>query len=255
MADPILEAQSLKKSFGGLAAVNDVSLQVLPGEIHGVIGPNGAGKTTLLNLITGFLTLDAGAVSYRGEIIDDFPPHMICGLGIARTFQQIRLFRHMTVLENCMAGMHVRFSSVLPDILAHRRRFRHEERERIAEARELLERFGLGHILFRAAGNLAYGEQRRLEIIRALGSRPDLLCLDEPAAGMNEAESEELSDLIRNLSHAGLSIVLIEHDMAVVRRSTDRVTVLNEGKVIAHGTPEHALADPDVIEAYLGKRG
>jgi branched-chain amino acid transport system ATP-binding protein len=255
MTERILETRELKKAFGGLAAVGGVSMDVVPGEIHGVIGPNGAGKTTLLNLITGFLTPDEGGVSYRGEAIEDFPPHMICGLGIARTFQQIRLFRHMTVLENCLAGMHMWFSSALPAILGRGRRFRLEEAERIEEATELLRRFGLGERLFRPAGELPYGEQRRLEIIRALGSRPTLLCLDEPAAGMNEAESEELSDLIRQLSRGGLSIILIEHDMAVVRKSTDRVTVLNEGKVIAHGSPEEALSDPQVIEAYLGRNG
>lgn len=247
-----LEVINLTRAFGGLRALVDVTMQVRDEEIVGVIGPNGAGKTTLVNLVSGFLIPDQGSILFRGTPIHSLPPHLINRLGIARTFQQIRLFGHMTVLENCLAGMHVRFESRLGHIVSRSHKFRCEVEERITEARALLNEFDLLKLELRTAGTLPYGEQRRLEIVRALGSHPTLLCLDEPAAGMNEKESHDLSDAIRALPPRGTSVMLIEHDMRVVRGLTDRVVVLNEGSVIATGPADEVLRHPEVIRAYIG---
>lgn len=252
MQRPLLVLEGLSKAFAGLQAVRDVSLTVGDAEIVGIIGPNGAGKTTLLNLILGFLIPDRGTVIFDGVRVDEAPPHIISELGIARTFQQIRLFPRMTVLENCVAGMHNRFRSNLFDVLVRSRKFREETQSRIDEARALLQELGLESTENRLAGTLPYGQQRRLEIARALASKPKLVCLDEPAAGMNEAESKELSDAIRAFPNRGIGVLLIEHDMAVIRHASSRLIALNEGAILASGDPGTVLRHPEVVKAYLG---
>ncbi len=245
----LLETVGLTKRFGGVVAVNAVDLAVPQGMVFGLIGPNGAGKTTLINLISGHFRADGGAITFAGADVTRLRPDQLARRGIARTFQAIRLFKGLTVLENVLVGRYVRGRS---DVLASLVPFREvgaAERER---SRAILERFGLAGRGQALAGELAYGDQRRLEIARALAAEPTLLILDEPAAGMDPTESAALRVTLRELADGGLGIILIEHDVRLVMGTCERVAVLNFGRKIAEGTPAEIQADRAVREAYLG---
>jgi branched-chain amino acid transport system ATP-binding protein len=249
---PLLIIDTLNKRFGGLAAVHDVSFNVGAGEIVSMIGPNGAGKTTAFNCITGLYPLTSGAVLFDGNLISGLPPHRVTKLGIARTFQNIRLFSYMTAVDNVMVGEHCRMRAKVWDSMLHTPLMRREERTVEARALELLRQVGLEPFADTYARNLPYGLQRRLEIARALASRPRLLLLDEPAAGLNPQEKVELMQLISELRAGGLTIFLIEHDMRVVMEISDRIVVLDHGERIAEGAPAEVRNNSRVIEAYLG---
>jgi branched-chain amino acid transport system ATP-binding protein len=250
---PLLAISDLSHSFGGLRALTDFSLEIFPGELVGLIGPNGAGKTTVFNLITGVFRISQGAIRFRGEDISDWRSHRITAAGIARTFQNIRLFKELSVLDNVRLGAFAHHRYSLLDALRRSRRFTACEQEVTRQAFELLERFNLIHYAHTPARHLPYGEQRRIEMARALISRPQLLLLDEPAAGMNQSETGDLIRRIRQLQDEfALTILLIEHQMRVVVNLCQRLTVLDFGETIAVGSPQEIQRHPAVLEAYLG---
>ena len=248
----LLEARDIGKRFGGVQALKDVSLTIRANEIYGLIGPNGAGKTTFFNVLTGLYSRDSGDVLLDGESLPLGSPHLVARAGIARTFQNIRLFGNMTALENVMVGRHVRTKTGVFGAILRTRAQRTEEAEIRRRAEELLHYVGIAHRANDLARHLAYGDQRRLEIARALATEPKLLALDEPAAGMNATETGALRQLILGLRTDGLTVLLIEHDVKLVMGLCDRVAVLDYGEKIAEDVPEVVQKNAQVIEAYLG---
>jgi branched-chain amino acid transport system ATP-binding protein len=249
----VLSVSSLSKNFGGLRVLVDVSLTVPARGIYGLIGPNGAGKTTVFNVITGLLAPSAGNIEFCGRRLTNLPPHQITRAGVARTFQNIRIFSEMTLLENVLVPMASRRRYNALQVLLPLPRSRAMDQREREEAKALLARVGLAHKCGMSAGNLSYGEQRRLEIARALATNPKLLLLDEPAAGMNTLEKRQLIEEILKLEESGISILIIEHDMGFVMSLCREITVLHFGQIIARGTPDEVRADANVVEAYLGR--
>lgn len=248
----MLTVRGVSKRFGGITALDEVSLVVGKGEIYGLIGPNGAGKTTLFNCMTGLYTVSAGEILLEGTPLHNRKPHDIVRRGFARTFQNIRLFANMSVLENVMVGRHARSRAGVLGAVLRDRHTREEERSIHERSRELLAFVGLAGKSRHLAGHLPYGDQRRLEIARALATEPRLLALDEPVAGMNPTERRQMGELFRRLRDAGLTLLLIEHDVRLVMDTCDRVAVLDYGRKIAEGTAAQVQADPAVVSAYLG---
>jgi branched-chain amino acid transport system ATP-binding protein len=252
--DDFFRLEGLLMQFGGLTAVNDFSIVLHPGELVGLIGPNGAGKTTVFNMITGFLNPTSGKVIWQGEDLTGLPVHKVTDRGIARTFQNIRLFSDLTVLENVLVSFHQRLGTYFWEAMLGLPRYRREEQRIREQAMDYLQELSLAHLAGEKAGGLAYGQQRRLEIARALATQPRLLLLDEPAAGMNPQETNELAYLVRKLRERhSLTIFLIEHDMKFVMGLCERIKVLDYGVSIAEGTPAEIQSNPAVIKAYLGE--
>ncbi|MCR6574398.1 ABC transporter ATP-binding protein [Campylobacter insulaenigrae] len=249
----ILELKNIHKNFGGVTAIVDTSFSIKEGEIFGLIGPNGAGKTTLFNIITGNYKPSNGEVFFLNKKINNFKPHEIVHLGIARTFQNIRLFSSMNVLENVLIGFDQSIKYNIFEAFLHLGRFRNQEKNTKQAAYEILEQLNIADLAYENATNLSYGQQRKVEIARALATNPKLLLLDEPAAGMNSTESDDLAQLIFNIRDTKkISVLLIEHDMKFVNKLCDKVMVLDYGKTIFEGKPTDAVQNPEVINAYLG---
>ncbi len=253
MQTPLLQATNLRKEFGGLMAVFDVNFEVEPGEILAIIGPNGAGKTTIFNLISGVLPPTGGTIQFEGRLLNGLKPHVIASLGLARTFQTVHLFGNMTVLENVMVGRHVKTGYGLLSAAFRLPRARREEKRIRERAMEQLARVGLEAKADQNASSLPFGQQRLLEMARALATEPRLLMLDEPGSGLNRAEKDGLDQLIRSMRGEGMTVLLVEHDMQFVMGIADRIIVLDYGQKIAEGTPEEVQTNERVIAAYLGE--
>ena len=254
MSEWLLEADDLSMRFGGLLAVDQVALKVRLGEIVSIIGPNGAGKTTVFNCLTGFYKPTGGVVRFKGKAIQQLPGFKISRLALVRTFQNVRLFKSMTVLENLLVAQHRHLNTNLLSGLFKTPAFRRSEQKALEQSEYWLDKVGLSEFANREAGNLAYGQQRRLEIARCMVTRPELLMLDEPAAGLNPNETAELNALISDLrKNHKVSVLLIEHDMKLVMEISDRIYVINQGRPLASGVPDRVRSNPEVIKAYLGE--
>jgi branched-chain amino acid transport system ATP-binding protein len=249
---PLLDVQHLDRRFGGLHAVNDVTFSVASGMIKGLIGPNGAGKTTLFNLISGSIKPDSGAIAFNGRSIDTLASHQIAANGILRTFQNIKLFSKMTVLENVMIGRHIRSKAGIMSGLLNLSGTWREEKKIAGHSFAMLEMLGISHLAHVDAQSLAFGQQRHVELARALAGEPLLLLLDEPAAGLNMQETEHLGETIRKIRDRGITILLVEHDMSLVMNVSDEISVLSFGKIIAEGKPRDIQKNHDVVRIYLG---
>lgn len=251
--EKILEITGITKQFGGLYALSDVNIEVLKGEIFGIIGPNGAGKTTLFNVISGFDTATSGEVRYCGKNVTRKNVYEHCVLGLSRTFQNIRIFKEMTVLDNLKVGMHNRIHTSLHNVLFNDKKEKNEEKRALERAHEILCYLGIDDVADEMASNLSYGSQRKVEIGRALASEPNLILLDEPSAGMNQSETLELMELIRGIREQGITIIVIEHNMQFMMNLCDRIAVLNFGRLLTVGKPQEIQTNQEVIDAYLGR--
>lgn len=252
MAQPVLQAQNLHKNFGGVKAVSDISFDVPGGSIFAIIGPNGAGKSTLLNLISGVYQPNSGALSFKGADLSAMPAHRRVRLGIGRTFQKIRLFKQLSVLDNVIAGFHIHHRIPAWQYVMHGAMFADDQRRCREQATQLLDFVGMSARLNVVAGSLSYGEQRMLELARALATKPQLLLIDEPAAGLNAAEVDGLLDRIRSLRNGGTTVILVEHNMDLVMNVADRIMVMDYGRRLFEGAPAEVQRNPAVIAAYLG---